>query len=1268
MTAGAVASDQSLRFVERLETFRDRLLQVDWRNRSILLRQARRKWSLDLAGLGPLFAGVAQEAVEKALAGSGRVAIVLDSDDSDIAADIRSSVSQLERSQRLIFEESGLDDGYLGFPFVVGHIAPDKFVRAPVVLFPAAIERVRGSRGAGFYLTFSQDEPPVLNRALLAALRKVRGIVVPKGLEDSLAEALEAPAGSPAETDAVLAFLQRLHRTLEGASLPLVDQLPAKAKPVPLAPITAEALAAMPPTRLHLEPLAVVGSFPQGSTAIFADYEVLLERAAGGETDQGIVDDLLEAPASSPPTQPPEEARRIDSIADRRLNFALPTDGSQDAVLVEAQQADCVVVRGPPGTGKSQVIVNLVTDCLAKGQRVLVVCQKRAALDVVFQRLERAGLAEAALLVHDSRADRAAQFKRLARRMEGAPPPVEERLARVFEETTVAIDRMVGELNALVNPFWTEAFGGVRPFELYGAASPGYAPRLGLADRAQSLTVADLKEALEACPKLEEGNRRFDGPGAPLSGRKPLASAGLPAKAEFEAALSKVEKSATEGALCLRGPGEQAAMISSAMAFNALRAKGYRFLLPAWWKASRAVKRLQQARASDPRVQDPVVLENSLAAGAELSAAVGGLDKWLTEAGWASVSDLLDDPKAAGARAGAMRAALSDFEAMVEHDRRVAGLSPAAGALYAACAAGLGASPGPWAPTLKQEVYGAWIAAFEARNPQLVGEPFARYLELRARLSQALDARRELLVAQLAGDLARRFRTPKLPPGDFHPNTKLDTQWKKLAYEFGKQRRVKSIRRLLEEFPFQFGQVAPCWLTSPEAASDIFPLERGLFDLVIFDEASQLAVERALPAIYRGKRSVIAGDEKQLRPFDLFQIREDEDEGDEEPDAVTEAESLLVLAMRIFTPRYLSWHYRSKFQELIDFSNHAFYEGNLQIAANVGRSAAVPPIEFDMVPGVWKDRTNRQEAERVAEIVKVLLGGKGPTGAAPSVGVITFNDQQRDLILDTVEARRGADPEFERLWAAADGPDRLLDDRPFVKNLENVQGDERDIIVFSVGYAPGPDGKMRVQFGSLSQPGGENRLNVAVTRAREKVILVASFDPKALAVDGSKNLGPQRLKQYLVYAQAVSQMRKDTVAAVLKDLDPAAGQVAPSHVALTFEKPFEDQLKEALEAAGLKVDARVGFSDYKVDLAVAHPTTPGRYVMAIECDGETFHSARSARERDVERQKFLEAHGWTLERAWSRSWWQGPESEVARLSARAAELAGAPGAGKGPPA
>jgi very-short-patch-repair endonuclease len=1258
-------------FTARLEVFRDRLLQLDWRNRSILMRRPHKRWSFDLGAMGPLLESIPAEAVEKAIAGEGRVTLVLDSDSSQTAQTLRSSLTQVERSLRLLFEESGLDDCFLGFPFIVGHLGPDKYVRAPVVLFPVAIERVRRERGSGWYLTFSPDEPPVLNRALLAAIRKVRGVSALEGLEDALAEILIPPAPEPLPADperpepgGVLGFLRRLHKMLDEGSIPLVDEPPSASTVAALEPLTQESIAALPQERLRLVPHAVAGSFPQGSTAIYGDYEALIERAQAGESNQGIVDDLLEAPAEVPPNEPRPELLRLDGVPDRRLNFALPTDGSQDAVLVEAQLADCVVVRGPPGTGKSQVIVNLITDALARGERALLVCQKRAALDVVFQRLERAGLSDAAILLHDARADRPAQYKRLARRMEGAPPPVDDRFERVFAEATDLIDKTIAELNELVKPLWTEAFGGVRPCELYAAATPGYVPRLAIPLPADAIGVADLKAALDALPRLQEGWKRFDAPGSPLRGRRSFAAATFQTRAEFQAGLDAVKVAAVDVALYVGDRAEQAEFLESARTYNKLKDKALRGLMPAWQKASRRVTEFIAAHPSEPRCRDAIALEASLEAGTRLEQAVDGLGVWLVDEGLLAVRLALADPPAVQAKVEAIGKGLSAFEAAVEHDRRAAALSSAALALCNACTTGLADTPEPWGPTLKQEVYLHWIRAFEAGHPQMGGEPFERYLELRDRLSRLIEERRGAFVAQLTGDLARRSRVATLPLGEQDPKKRPDAQWKKLAYEFGKQRRVKSVRRLIDEFPHAFLQVAPCWLASPEAVSDVFPLRTGLFDLVVFDEASQLAVERALPAIYRGKRAVIAGDEKQLRPFDLFQMRgEDEGDGDED-EAVTEAESLLVLAMRIFSPRYLSWHYRSKYQELIDFSNHAFYEGNLQIAANVQRAPGVPPIEFVRVGGTWKDRKNAVEAEHVVDVLKGLLQtNEGRGGGALTLGVITFNDQQRDLILDVIDARRSSDAEFDRLWSAVNGPDRLLDERPFVKNLENVQGDERDIILFSVGYGPGPDGKLRVQFGSLSQLGGENRLNVAVTRARQKVIMVASFDPKDLPTEGTTNQGPQRLKQYLLYAQAVSKMRKDLVESIIHEIDPAAAAAGPTARPLTFEKPFETQLKESLEAAGLKVDRQVGFSDYRLDLAVAHPTEPGRYVMGIECDGATFHSARSARERDVERQRFLETHGWKVERAWSRNWWRDREGELARLQvAILAASGGAPGA------
>jgi very-short-patch-repair endonuclease len=270
--------------------------------------------------------------------------------------------------------------------------------------------------------------------------------------------------------------------------------------------------------------------------------------------------------------------------------------------------------------------------------------------------------------------------------------------------------------------------------------------------------------------------------------------------------------------------------------------------------------------------------------------------------------------------------------------------------------------------------------------------------------------------------------------------------------------------------------------------------------------------------------------------------------------------------------------------------------------------------------------------------------------------VITFNEPQRDLIDDRVEARRTSSEDFDRLYSLANRAELDLDVRPFVKNIENVQGDERDAIIFSVGYAPDRQGKFRVQFGSLNQEGGENRLNVAITRAKERVIMVASFDPSQLPVEGAKNAGPVRLKEYLLYAKAVAEKRGDEIAQLLRKLDAAVAAPPSASTIAEFDAPLEAQVRAALEALGFKVESQVGFSGYRIDLAVVDPKDDSRYVIGIECDGVTFQSAKSARERDVGRQRFLEDRGWSIERVWSRNWWRDRPGEIARLQRRIQEL------------
>ena len=1086
----------------------------------------------------------------------------------------------------------------------------------------------------------------MVNRALLAALRKACGVSIPEEFQDRLDDILDQ-----APREGLSSYLiAKLNEELSRCELPLDLEISPSTIQT-LRPLTAEEIATMSSIKLHLEPAVAVGNFPQGSTAIFHDYELMIDRAQSGETDQGIIDDLLETPFLR---RGLEQAGPVDldSLPDREMNLVLPTDSSQDAVIVEAQRAECVVVRGPPGTGKSQVIVNLITSALARKEKVLVVCQKRAALDVVHQRLGRAGLHDSVVLLHDARADRPGTYSILTKRMNGDAPGVDSRLEREFAETTDAIDRTVAELNSIVKPMWAEYFGGARLQELYTAALPGYVPKVEMGTVPNRLSRSSLASIIQNLPELQIGHWKYDTSDSPLALRRSFAAMDPNAKFDIDISLARMTDAASPVALTLDNLAEQEDALRRLADYKLLRDRGLRYINPRWWRANGTYNQIRSRFQGDPRVQDPTQMRESLTAGLALLRALQELQRWLRQEGIDEFRKAESDSAKLRSRLEAARNAMAEFDKVQEYDKLVASLDPPGQEVFELCASRLAADEGSWARIVEQEVITRWISSIEHQNRQLAGDPFTRYMELKSRLAALLEKRRELFKRRLANQLMDSARRPQLPPGEHHPNRRAEADWNRLLSEFGKKRRVKPVRRLMEEYPFQMMTIAPCWLVSPEAASEVFPLERGMFDMVIFDESSQLAVERALPSLYRSKRALIAGDEKQLRPFDLFQSKEE----DEETDEVTEAESLLVLSMRILSPRYLSWHYRSRYQQLIDFSNHAFYDGNLQIAANVQRKFELPPIDFIRCDGVWEMRTNSAEAEKVVDVIHWLLSEGELRGRTPSIGVITFNEPQRDLVDDRIESRRASNDDFDRLFSVASRAETSLDERPFVKNIENVQGDERDVIIFSVGYAPDSQGKFRVQFGSLNQEGGENRLNVAVTRAKERVIMVASFDPKQLPVEGAKNAGPVRLKEYLLYAKAVAEMRPEEVTQLLMKLDAAVASVPAKETIAEFDTPLETQVRQALEALGHKVDSQVGFSGYRIDLAVVDPKDDSRYVIGIECDGATFHSAKSARERDVGRQRFLEDRGWTIERVWSRNWWRDRQGEIARLERRIGEL------------
>lgn len=457
--------------------------------------------------------------------------------------------------------------------------------------------------------------------------------------------------------------------------------------------------------------------------------------------------------------------------------------------------------------------------------------------------------------------------------------------------------------------------------------------------------------------------------------------------------------------------------------------------------------------------------------------------------------------------------------------------------------------------------------------------------------------------------------------------TAKESQMGILLREAQKRRRIKPLRRLFAEIPHLIQELKPCLLMSPLSVASYLGSSPYRFDTIIFDEASQIPPADAIGSILRGSRLIVAGDDKQLPPTRFFQADIDFDEESEEESIEEPLESVLdeCLALPGFRRVFLKWHYRSKREELIDFSNKHFYEGGLVTFPSPDAREAPVAIEFRHVQdGVYDrggSRKNRQEAKVVADLIEDYFW---QYGSSSTLGVITLSIAQEEAIWEEWERRKALKPDLVAL------PETNPDESFFIKSLEKVQGDERDRIIISLGYGHDTRGVLSMNFGPINQAGGERRLNVAVTRAREKLILVSSILPHEMDLSrlttGSR--GVAMLQKYLEYAYQGGRLPTQTY-----------GGGEP-------ETDFEYDVRERLEARGLKVDAQIGCSGFRIDLAVRHPKYKERYILAVECDGATYHSHRSARDRDRLRQEVLEKLGWRIYRVWSTDWVKNPDKIV----------------------
>ncbi|MDQ1111893.1 hypothetical protein QE418_001341 [Microbacterium testaceum] len=1227
----------------------------------------------------------------------------------------------LAAKAKTVTEETGANNLYLAFGTLRWEFN-DRQLQSPLVLVPVNLESV--SRGQSFRLVLDEAGASTPNYCLLEKLKVSFGIEVP---------GLANPATDAAGIDLGAAF-DAVRQAMVDAKRPFIVE-----------------------DTVHL------GILQFAKFRLWKDLDDNWEELSTNSLVTHLIHSPNEAFIDAVPAPVDVD---LDALS---AQVPVSADSSQLEAVVEAVEGRTFVLEGPPGTGKSQTITNLLVRSLASGKRVLFVAEKRAALEVVKDRLDAVGLGSFSLDLHDkgarpnavreqlraaldatARPDRAAlsaqreaaessrgALSRYAQRVHEPNaaglslysarsqllasaadiPPLDVPASLVASGDHIdqlrATLRQLPAVSDLARPAATHPWGFVddpavdavtlhsaarsfdealervgasellsrvrEPQQLDAWAGVARAPRhaLDVLDRVQPESVDDLVRRLatsvaqppawlaQVDPRVLSRNLR-DIHAAALAadtssffGRKKRRRAVL---AQFAAdlrgeptAIDLRGLSTLTGAMAetaaqveeLRGELQRLPVVVAAADFNpyvagAADQVGAALTWVGW--LSRTLSsgvsgagdlRTDLRRVYETTTPDTAAAERFAALAAAwraLTAAAGGgasdhLAIWAGDEGIASTWErtrtarnlVTTEPVTLGRWIDLLR----HVEPLRLHGMHAAREAILAGRIRADDAA-LAFDKGVAAASLAEREDATALSDFD---PAAHNRTIARF----ATSSAAI--RGELPRALPADILSQRRFDPKFDGGDMGA----------LKRQLSRQRGGDSVRTLMDKYGDLITQITPCMLMSPESVARFFPARAGMFDVVVFDEASQIRVADAVGAMGRARSVVVVGDSKQMPPSTFAEVTADGDEAEADAGVVADEESILTECTQARVPsKWLSWHYRSQDEALIAFSNHQYYESRLSSFPAPLRdfSASVPDAlatskpdyglslvrvdgRFERSGGRGVLRTNRVEAQTIVDEVIRRFAAAGDT--APSIGIITFNVQQRDLIDNMLR-----DAPDERIGRALDERDGL-----FVKNLESVQGDERDTILFSVAFSKNDRGMLPLNFGPLSRAGGERRLNVAVTRARRQVVLYASFDPAELRAEQTSARGLKDLKSYL---------------------ELAARGVAPtddSTARVPMTDRHRDEIAAVLRERGLVVKTDVGLSDFRIDLTLASASDPAQPLIAVLLDGEGWRARRTVADRDGLPVDVLGGlMRWPgIERVWLPEWLDNPDATADRLVA-----------------
>ncbi len=1314
-----------------LTNYLRKLTNLSGNSRSIFLPKINSDQFIDLQQLSQLNGEKAFTIIESLIAEKNKTICPVIDARLEAVNEGSKKLKKLQRIDQFIFEERGSRDLHVGWPFVRGKFSDGTLVNCPLLFFPVELKIEKEK----WILSLRADSEISFNKSFLLAYSFYNQVKTDDELLDETFDSIDRDS---------TVFRTQLYQLLQKAKMEIHfnpdnyrDEL--------------ESFSAFKKDEfeekhrngeLKLFPQAVLGIFSQAGSSLVPDYLHLLEEKSFTDLEEFFR-------KRSPNESNNKSINFLNQISEDKVYGIFPMDSWQENALKASKLGHSLVVQGPPGTGKSQLICNLISDAVATGKKVLVVCQKRAALDVVYARMKEQNLSDFLALVHDFKNDRKEIFQKIAKQIERVDEYKSRNISldaiqldRKFFVTGKRIDQITEELDSFRSALFDEAECGQSVKQLYLLSRPSD-PFINLKQEYQYLKFDVVDEFVRKIKSYSHYATRFKSPEYSWLERKSFAKyhasdlssikeclneipiyfsrvkddfsknfnttldwdqcealidkrmeaitikelvssepryiyfQKMSAELDEETSslwLANMERVAME---CYDEDGIEQSLASAQLGqlqqalYRSMKSRKNLVGLLLWELFSKdkfLVKRALVGNRLESDKEGLKILErkldrrlnlehnlsklktktwlhqipdgvsktelanwfsdqqsalkaklvfNSIRGIKNLIAPAfltkkefvskldtlfqlvaqlpGRKDQWLHYLLSSQISKITQHPETISTLLNAIS---QDFDALIEFDRLEEDLLVDERTIINK----LSEEAGTWNENdlvilFQNSLCLAWIDHIEMKHPELrmasSGKLELLEEELQEKIIEKQEISNEILLLR-----ARECITESL---EFN---RLNNQvtYRDLLHQVTKKKKIWPLRKVVSEYEDEIYKLLPCWLASPESVSAIFPM-KGIFDLVIFDEASQCFAERGIPALYRGKQTVIAGDSKQLRPGDFYQVRWQEE--DDDPD--TEIDSLLELANRYLLSVQLQGHYRSNSLELIDFSNRHFYGGKLQLVPELHiANQKEPVIDYVKVDGIWEGNTNQHEANKVVE----LLYNLNLSHPNKEIGIITFNAPQQMLILDKLEER----------WAELKKP---LPETHFVKNIENVQGDERDIIIFSVAYAPDKQGKLSTQFGSLNVQGGENRLNVAVSRAREKVIIVTSIWPDQLSIEETKNDGPKLLKAYLQFSLEVSK-----------------GNFKPfsSH----SKKNRSVLLKTIINEWFTKKDEFIMEED-SLPFYDLTAKKDGQYVGAILSDDENYYRSLSTKSSHAQTPQLLEKNNWPYTRVYSRNYWQDPD-------------------------